>query len=96
METVTTCPLGHTCEKAVDGKIERCAWYIKMAGSDPQTGAQIEESRCSMAWQPLLMLEANGLALNGNASIQSLRNETIKRQNIALEAIKNDKIPSHS
>jgi hypothetical protein len=67
-----------------------------MAGSDPQTGAQIEESRCSMAWQPLLMLEANGLALNGNASIQSLRNETIKRQNIALEAIKNDKIPSHS
>lgn len=96
MDVKITCPLGHTCEKAVDGAIERCAWYVKMTGKDPQSGKDIEESRCSMAWQPILMVEANGMANNIGASIQSLRNETVKRQTAALEVIKNAKISSDS
>lgn len=95
LEVKITCPLGHTCKKVVDGHIEICAWNVKLEGKDPQNGKLVEEYRCSMAWQPILMIEGNGLALSGNASIQSLRNETLKRQDIALGAL-NAKISSDS
>lgn len=93
LKVVTTCPLGHSCEKVVDSHIERCAWYVRIAGKDPQSGKDIEESKCSMAWQPILMIEANGLTIGTNASIQSMRNESLKRQDAALGVL-NAKISS--
>ena len=93
MKVVTTCPLGSECEKAcANNTIERCAWYIKLSGKNPQTGEPIDEWRCSMAWQPILMIEANGAAQGIAASLQSLRNETVARQNLALELIDGKKI----
>lgn len=94
MDIEYTCPLGHKCEQIVDGKLQRCAWYVKMYGSDPQTGQHIEDSKCSMAWQPLLMVETNGNLMRTNASVQSMRNETIKRQDLALGVINNARVSS--
>ena len=93
LKVIETCPLGHTCEKIVGDHIERCAWYVKLIGKNPQDGKDIDESRCSMAWQPILMIEGNGLAMGTNASIQSMRNESLKRQDLALGAL-NAKISS--
>jgi len=84
IKVTTVCPLGCECEKATSDGIERCAWFVKLRGKDPQTGADIDEWRCSMAWQPLLMVEGNGLSMQTNASVQSMRNETIDRQEMAI------------
>jgi len=84
IKTVTTCPLGSVCERVVDNTIERCAWYVKVEGQHPQTGEFLSESRCSMAWQPLLMIDTNGKLNQNIATVESLRNETIKRQDAAL------------
>lgn len=87
MDIISTCPLGSHCERIIKGHIERCAWYVEMEGKHPQSGKDIRESRCAMAWQPILALEGNGINHHTAASIQSLRNETVKRQNLALEVI---------
>ena len=88
MDTVITCPLGSECEKVAGDHIERCALYLELEGKNPQDGSPMKESRCSFAWAPLLQIQGNGIALGANASIQSLRNETVKRQDIALQGIK--------
>ena len=93
IKVITVCPLGCECEKVTSEGIERCAWFVKLRGKDPQTGEEIDESRCSMAWQPVLMIEGNGIGMQTNASVQSMRNETIDRQEMAIRlvgAIQND------
>jgi len=88
VKTVSTCPFGSDCEKVVGDHIERCALYLELEGQDPQSGVPVRESRCSFTWAPLLQIQGNGIALGGNASIQSLRNETVKRQDIAIKGMK--------
>ena len=90
MEVKIVCPLGSECEKAVDANtIERCAWYVKLGGKNPQTGEVVDEWKCAMAWQPLLMVESTGVSAGVASSVQSLRNETIKRQDEALKLVQN-------
>lgn len=92
VETRLTCPLGSNCEKIVDNVLERCAWFITLQGDSPQDGKEVSESKCAMAWQPILIIEGNRESMRTNQSIQSLRNETVKRQNLALEVVKNARI----
>jgi hypothetical protein len=87
LKVKTTCPLGSECEKIVDGEIHRCAWYVELQGTNPQDGTPINESKCAMAWQPLLMIEGNGAQRGITQSILSLREETIKRQETAIGVI---------
>ena len=87
LEIVTSCPLGHSCEKVVDGKIHRCAWFTKLEGTNPQNGERVDESKCAMQWLPMLQVEGNGATHNVGVSIQSLRNETVSRQEKALGKI---------
>lgn len=83
METKITCPLGHTCEKAVDGHLEVCAWWVELAGNDPQTGQPLQNvKRCAIAWMPLLQVEVAGTNRGQTAAIESFRNETVNGQNM--------------
>jgi len=43
IKTVLTCPLGAKCEEIKDGAIHRCAWYTKLAGTNPNTGESMDE-----------------------------------------------------
>jgi len=89
IKTELTCPLGHTCQKVVGDVIQQCHWYINLAGKNPQTGEPVDEYKCAIAWQPILAIEGNGLLNGTNASVQSLRNETVKRQDEALQVVRN-------
>lgn len=77
LETVLSCPLGHNCEEAREGKIHRCAWFVRLAGQNPQTGEQMDEHGCAMAWMPVLLIETAGAARSTSAAVESLRNETV-------------------
>ncbi len=58
IEIKLSCPLGHTCEKAVNGHIERCHWYMAVSGRDPNNGEEYrEEWGCAIAWLPRATLE---------------------------------------
>ena len=87
MEIRVTCPLGSECETAKDGYVERCAWYTEMKGQDA-TGEEHNDWRCAIAWQPILQVEVAGTNRGVAASVQSLRNETTKRQDVALREVR--------
>ncbi len=80
LEVEFFCPLGSTCEEAVDGVIKRCAWYTKMVGLDPNTGKEIDDWACAMAWMPMLQVEMSKTNRGQTEALESLRNETVKGQ----------------
>ena len=78
------CPLiGEDCRGL------ECAWYTKIAGTNPQTGEEVEEWGCAGAWIPFLQVDnAKAIHQTGSA-IESLRNETLSRisQTISMKKI---------
>lgn len=92
MEIKYTCPLGSECEQIVGDHIERCRWYITLEGADPQSGDKIADTRCAMEYIPVLQIESSGVLIGVRESVQSMRNETIKRQDAALGVIQNAKL----
>jgi len=78
METKLTCPLGSVCESAKDGYIERCSWYTKLQGHNPQNNQPIDEWRCAIQWLPLMQIENTGQQRRTGAAIESFRNEMTK------------------
>ena len=78
IKTVLTCPLGAKCEEIKDGAIHRCAWYTKLAGTNPNTGEQTDEAACSMAWLPMLLIENSMQQRSTSAAVESFRNETMQ------------------
>ena len=60
----------------------QCVWYNMLQGKHPQTGLDVQEWGCSIAWLPLLLVE-NSSKLNGvQAATESFRNEMVKGQNV--------------
>lgn len=78
METVPTCPLGHTCEDARDGKLYRCRWYVLVRGQHPQTNELVDRWDCAIAWGPVLQVEVARQGRGQQAAIESFRNEVVK------------------
>jgi hypothetical protein len=80
MEIILDCPLGSRCEGIKDNKLHRCRAYIQIAGRD-QLGNEVNEFKCSVfEWQPILLLEIAGTNRGQTAAIESMRNETVIRQ----------------
>lgn len=80
-ELIYECPLGSKCEYAKDDKMYRCAWYTQLTGKHPQTGEQIDERSCAMAWLPMLLIENAKTNRGQTEALESFRNETVKGQN---------------
>ena len=75
IKTVLTCPLGAKCEEIKDGAIHRCAWYTKLAGTNPNTGETVDEHGCAMSWLPMLLIENSMQQRSTSAAVESFRNE---------------------
>lgn len=66
-----------------------CAWYTKVAGYDTNTGREVEEWQCAVAWMPLLMIENSGQQRQTGAAVESFRNEMVKAQHASHELFAN-------
>ena len=60
-----------------------CAKYVQILGTDPQTGQEKNEWKCSDAWVPLLLVENSLATRQTNASVHSFRNDLTKAVNSA-------------
>lgn len=58
----------------------QCAWFTKVAGYDTNTGKEVEEWQCAIAWMPMLMIENSGQQRQTGAAVESFRNEMVKAQ----------------
>ena len=85
-----TCPLGSECQIETAEEIVRCHWYMQVRGVNPQTGESVDEWGCAIAFMPILQIEGSQQTRQAGAAIESMRNETIRRQDAALQLVKNN------
>lgn len=80
---IAECPLGAKCEevKIEDGKpvLYRCPWYVQVRGTDNNTGEEVGEWGCAIAWMPMLMINTANEARKGVFATESFRNEMLKQ-----------------
>ena len=55
-----------------------CAWFLKVVGKHPQTGADVDDWGCAMAWMPILAIENSQQQRQTGAAVESFRNEMVK------------------
>ena len=83
IETKANCPLDgfKPCKQL------ECAWFIKIAGTNPNTGKEVEEWGCSMAWMPMLMIENSQQQRSTSAAVESFRNEMVKNNEVGQRVL---------
>jgi hypothetical protein len=74
IETKANCPLDgfKPCRQL------ECAWFMQVRGANPNTGADVDEWGCSMAWLPVLTIENSQQQRQTGAAVESFRNEMVK------------------
>ena len=64
-----------------------CAWFMKVVGKNPNTGADIEDWGCSMAWLPILMIENSQQQRSTGAAVESFRHEMVKNNEVGQRVL---------
>ncbi|MBT8450200.1 MAG: hypothetical protein KJO69_10945 [Gammaproteobacteria bacterium] len=95
-EKVGECPLGSQCIESKDGVLVRCPWYTKIRGKDPQSDAELDESRCAIAWLPLLMIEHSLFERQTGSAVESFRNEMVTQNEKLLDVARQERLKQDS
>jgi hypothetical protein len=69
-----------------------CAWFVQIRGMNPNTGKEIDEWGCSMAWQPILMIENSQQQRQTAAAVESFRNEMVVSNQNTLKLFYNSSL----
>lgn len=56
----------------------KCAWFIMVRGTDSNTGKEVDEWGCTVAWLPHLLIENANQTRQAGAATESFRNEFVK------------------
>lgn len=64
-----------------------CAWFMKIVGTNPNTGKEVEEWGCSMAWLPMLMIENSQQQRQTGSAVESFRNEMVKNNEVGQRVL---------
>ena len=51
---------------------------MRVRGTDPNTGADVDEYGCAVAWMPTLLIENSQQQRSTGAAVESFRNEMVK------------------
>ena len=83
LEPKTNCPLDgfKPCRQL------ECAWFMKVRGNNPNTGEEIDDYGCSMAWLPVLMIENSQQQRQTGAAVESFRNEMVKANDMSQQVL---------
>lgn len=65
----------------------KCAWFMKLSGMDRNTGKQVDEWGCSIAWLPHLLVENSNQQRETGAAVESFRNEMTKQNSAIGQAL---------
>ena len=90
IEVKDNCPLNNfePCKKF------DCAWFMQLRGQDPNSGEEIDDWGCVVAWLPKLLLENALMSRQTGAAVESFRNEMVKandlNRDMLLEAQKSE------
>lgn len=82
IEPKNICPLYREPCKQLD-----CAWFTQLRGTHPQSGADIDEWGCAVAWLPVLLIENAKESRQTGAAVESFRNEMVKSNAAVLNQL---------
>jgi len=60
---------------------------MKVRGNNPNTGEEIDDYGCSMAWLPVLMIENSQQQRQTGAAVESFRNEMVKANDTGQQVL---------
>lgn len=67
-------------------KEHKCKFFIEVLGTNPNTGSEISNWDCAVAWLPILMIENSQQQRQTGAAVESFRNEMVQ-SNAVSQAI---------
>lgn len=65
-----------------------CAWFLKIRGTNPNTGQDIDDWGCSIAWMPILLIENSQMSRQTGAAVESFRNEMVKSNEASQQILR--------
>jgi hypothetical protein len=65
----------------------QCAWFARVQGVDTNTGKQVDEYQCAIAWMPMLLIENSGQQRQTGAAVESFRNEMVRANEATTRAL---------
>lgn len=69
----------------------QCAWFSQVRGTNPNTGKEVDEWACAIAFMPMLLIENSNQQRHTGAAVESFRNEMINSQNEFIALASNQK-----
>lgn len=83
IDVQNNCPL-NGFEKC---KTTGCAWFIQVRGVNKNTGEDVDEWGCSVAWLPVLLIENASQSRQTGAAVESFRNEMVKSSEFGQQVL---------
>lgn len=65
----------------------QCSWFTQIRGNNPNTGKEIDEWGCAIAWMPVLMIENSQQQRQTGSAVESFRNEMVKSNEIGHQVL---------
>lgn len=79
---------GHFCPLLKKDCIQmKCNWFIQIRGTNPNTGKEVDEWGCSVAWLPHLLIENANQTRQAGAATETFRNEFVKGTQATLQTM---------
>lgn len=64
-----------------------CSWFIQVRGTNPNTGKEVDEWACAIAWFPVLLIENSQQQRQTGAAVESFRNEMVKANEVGQQVL---------
>ena len=68
---------------------------MQLRGKNPQTGADVDEWGCAVAWLPMLMIENSQQQRHTGAAVESFRNEMVKANETTTQILNASAQPNY-
>jgi len=65
----------------------KCAFFTQVRGNNPNTGEEVDEWACAIAWMPVLMIENSQQQRQTGAAVESFRNEMVKNNEVGQQLL---------
>ena len=65
----------------------KCSWFTQVRGTNPNTGKEVDEWACSVAWLPVLLIENSQQQRQTGAAVESFRNEMVKSNEVGQQVL---------
>lgn len=62
-----------------------CSWFTQVRGTHPQSGADVDEWACAIAWMPMLLINTAQEVRQGAAATEDFRNQMVQASEKALQ-----------